>query len=437
VIVVVALALRLVDAGFRLSHDEGYSWLVATAPNAGSFLSRLAHYENTPPLFYVLLTPLPLDREVWLRLPSIIAGTASVPLLYAIVRPLLRSRTALVAALGLAVAPFAVSYSDYSRGFMVAGVGLLVALLSAVYLIKGGRRRWWWGYALGGTWALYSEYYAGIYLLAILGALLAVGRPRGRDVLLVGCVPFLALLPWLPEIIRSADELGRTKLQFSSHAPSPGLIRNALVPLFFGEHGAAHSLALRSAQAVGVIAVLGYACARLWRASRVAFWLLAGVMITAIIGHLVVTAIDTNIFEERYLTTVIPLAAAVLAGAISTIRWRLALPVTGVVLAAVGIGIVLARAGRQYEPDSPGAVALVRARGYRTILTNSAVVAFYGRTLHVVLDRPFGLGAGRERSCAPACAVVDDSRFGGVRPGPGQRIALGPIVVRFPPREGP
>ena len=65
-IVLGGLLLRLVDAGTRLSHDEGYSWLVATAPNAHVFLTRLAHYENTPPLFYLLIAPLPLDHEVWL-----------------------------------------------------------------------------------------------------------------------------------------------------------------------------------------------------------------------------------------------------------------------------------------------------------------------------------------------------------------------------------
>ena len=91
-IIVIGLGLRFVDAGTRLSHDEGYSWLVASAGSAHSFLARLARYENTPPLFYLLLSPLPLDSEVWLRLPSIIAGVAMIPVLYAIVRPLLWHR---------------------------------------------------------------------------------------------------------------------------------------------------------------------------------------------------------------------------------------------------------------------------------------------------------------------------------------------------------
>lgn len=69
-IALVGLVLRLVDAGARINDDEGYSWLVASAPSAGAFLSRLARFENTPPLFYLLLTPLPLSSEVWLRLLS-------------------------------------------------------------------------------------------------------------------------------------------------------------------------------------------------------------------------------------------------------------------------------------------------------------------------------------------------------------------------------
>ena len=150
---------------------------MATAPNAHVFLTRLAHYENTPPLFYLLIAPLPLDHEVWLRLPSIIAGTALGALPD---RPeAARHPVALLAALGAAVATFAVSYSDYSRGFMLASLGILLALYAATRLATGSSRRWWWMYFLGGTLALYSEYYTGLYLIAILGGLLALGKPRG------------------------------------------------------------------------------------------------------------------------------------------------------------------------------------------------------------------------------------------------------------------
>ena len=105
VVVALALAVRLAGAGDRLTADEGYSWLVGSAPDVGSFLARLAAFENTPPLFYALLTPLPLDDEVWIRLPSIAAGVASVAALYYAVRALAGSRVGLVAALVLAIAP--------------------------------------------------------------------------------------------------------------------------------------------------------------------------------------------------------------------------------------------------------------------------------------------------------------------------------------------
>ncbi|HEY2161366.1 MAG TPA: glycosyltransferase family 39 protein [Solirubrobacteraceae bacterium] len=428
-VVLVGVVLRLIDAGARINEDEGYTWLVATAPSAGAFLTRLAHLENTPPLFYLLLSVLPLSGEVWLRLPSIIAGALSIPVLYAVVRPLLGVRAALLAALGLAVAPFAVSYSDYSRGFMVAGLGVLVALLGAQRVAAGADRRWWWAYALGGAWALYSEYYAGIYLAAIVGALLVLGAPRRRDVLLFGAIPFLAFLPWVPELIRSVNDLGRTKLELAASTPSFPLVRDAIVPLFFGEHGAAASATLRSLQALLVAGVLAFACVRVWRfSSRAAFWLLCGVMSGAVLMYLLATALDTNIFRERYMTTVIPFAAASLAGGVTTLPWRFAVPAVATVLAVLGIAIVVARSGREYEPDVPAAIALVREHGAATILTNSSEVVFYGRRLHVVLDRPFGVGTG-ERTCRPRCVVIDDARFGGVRPGLGFSVRLGQLVI--------
>jgi uncharacterized membrane protein len=434
-VVLVGLGLRLVDAGTRLSHDEGYSWLVASAGNPSAFLTRLAHYENTPPLFYLLLAPLPLGSEVWLRIPSIIAGVAMIPVLYAIVRPLLGTSAALLAALGLAVAPFAVSYSDYSRGFMVAGLGLLVALLAAQRLAAGARRRWWVIYAVAAIWAIYSEYYAVLYVLAIAAALIIIKPPRPREALVLGLAPLAALLPWIPELIRSQNDLGKTKLPFLATTPTPGLVRSAIVPLVFGEHGVANSTTLRDVQALLVVLVLAVAGVILRRrASRHAFWLLAGVLIIAALLQLVVTGIDTDIFRQRYMTALIPLGSAVIAGAVVNVRWRYASAAVAAVLLVLGVAIAVRRAGHEYEPDSPGAVVVAQAHGFNTVLTNSAVVAFYGRRIHVILDRPFGLGRGIEQSCAPRCAVIDDARFGGVRPGPGPRVVLGPIVVRFPPR---
>ncbi len=174
----VAVIVRLVGLDDRLSDAEGYSWLVASAPDAAAFFDRLADYENTPPLFYALLAPLPLDSEAWLRLPALVPSVACVPVLYALVRPLLGTPAALLAAAGLAVAPFHVSYANYSRGFMLAALGVLLAAWAIARLAQGGRARWWWLYLAGATVALHSEYDS-VLALAPLLALPALWRGQG------------------------------------------------------------------------------------------------------------------------------------------------------------------------------------------------------------------------------------------------------------------
>ena len=192
-IVLLAVVCRVVGLGDRLTADEGYSWLVASAPDPGAFFDRLAMYENTPPLFYALLAPLPLDDEVWIRLPAVMAGIAAVPVLYAIVRPLMGTRAALLAALGLAVAPLHVAFSNYARGFTLAGLGSLLALWAVARLAQGASRRWWWLYALGAALAVYSEYYAPLFLLPLLGALLALRVRPWREVVALGLAPMLLI----------------------------------------------------------------------------------------------------------------------------------------------------------------------------------------------------------------------------------------------------
>src|SRR4051812_34839214 len=136
-LLVAALVVRLAGAGDRLSADEGYTWLVTSAHGFGTFLDRIAAFENTPPLYYLLTWPLPDGDEVWLRVVAILAGVGCVAALWWAVRALADERAALLAAAALAVAPYAVSFSNYGRGFVLADLGLVIALGAAI------RRSWW------------------------------------------------------------------------------------------------------------------------------------------------------------------------------------------------------------------------------------------------------------------------------------------------------
>jgi hypothetical protein len=255
--------------------------------------------------------------------------------------------------------------------------------------------------------ALWSEYYALAFLVAFVVA------QRDRRWLLVGAAPLALFAPWAGQFARAQDNLGVTKLPSVTHVPTPGSVRDAFVPLVFGEHGAAGSAALRTLQGLAVIAAVAWA---LWRVRSV---LLTAVLVLVPVLYGIASAVSNDVFRQRYLTALIPVAALAVAGAAP----RRLLPWLAVVCVVVGAAVAVQRAGREYEPDYARAVALA---GDREIHTNSAVIAFYGRTGDVVLDRPFGMGAGRP--CA-GCALIDDERNGGVRPGLTPIGRVGPLAV--------
>ena len=437
-IVLVAIAVRLAGIGDGLSEDEGFSWLVGAAPDADTFLDRLAVYENTPPLFYLLLAPLPLDDEQWLRLPSLVAGVACVPVLYLAVRPLLGARAALLAALGLAVAPYAVNWSNFSRGFMLANLGLLIALWGVVQLHRTETRRWWWVYAAGAVIAIYSEYDAGLFLAALIGTFAWMAPGRRVEILALGALPALSLLPWLGEFLRSLDALDETKAAPIYPAPSPGSLRDSVVPLFAGEHGASDSTGARTVQFALIVAALAAAFALLRaRGRRDALYLLGLTALGTLALHALATLVGPDIFAQRYLTSLVPLAVALLAGAVAEIRWRWAAPVATAVLLVLGVAVFAQRYDRELEPSMDPVAAFIDQSGERAVLTNSARVAYYLRDLRPRLDRPLGFGADAEDACEPGCpplVIVDDARApAGVRTGPGRTYVFGPLHVRLRP----
>src|SRR5579875_2303479 len=81
-VILLAAGIRLAAFGSRLHVDDAYTWFVASAPSPSAFLRRLAATENTPPLNYLLLVPLPIDHPFWLRLPSLLCGCLMVPATY-------------------------------------------------------------------------------------------------------------------------------------------------------------------------------------------------------------------------------------------------------------------------------------------------------------------------------------------------------------------
>jgi hypothetical protein len=202
-----ALILRAYRVDFQpLWWDEGWTVYFATA-DVPSMIARTA-IDIHPPFYYLVLhfwTLICGPSAVSVRLFSVGVGTLSIPLMFLLARRLLGRRTALIAALILAVAPFHVYYSQEAR--MYALVTLLLLASHYLFLLlleepesRTKRRVYWILYVFITTMAMYTQYYAA-FLPAAQTLFLFLRFRRHKDVLprwiVAQAALLLAYLPWL------------------------------------------------------------------------------------------------------------------------------------------------------------------------------------------------------------------------------------------------
>src|SRR3990172_4596184 len=121
--VLLAFLLRAVNLGAQsIWYDEAFSLLLARY-GYGEIVARTAR-DTMPPLYYWLLhlwgAGPPVD--FYPRFLSVMGGTCSVALVYAVGKLLVDARTGAVAALFAAVAPFQVFYSQEERMYALLGL---------------------------------------------------------------------------------------------------------------------------------------------------------------------------------------------------------------------------------------------------------------------------------------------------------------------------
>jgi hypothetical protein len=433
-----AVAVRLVGIGSRLTVDEAYTWLVASSSNAHVFLHRLAASENTPPLFYLLVTLMPGSAPAWLRLPAVIPGIVMCAVLFLALRPRLGDRASLLAALAVGVSPYLITYSDLARGFMLADLALLVCGWALLSLGEEESRAKWALFWLAAVVAVYTEYSSAICLVALVLASVWIGRPRRRATLFAGALALAAITAWIPQIVRGQDQVGVTKFEPMNALTSLTGVREIVLSLTFGESGGVRAPAGRWLEfaallAAGVAAALVLRRGWTGRAApeRRTLRLLAAGGVLTLAGYAVAGALGLNVFTPRYLTILVPLAAGPLAAAVAQIERRALLAVAGVLLVGLGVVEVARRYRGEWQPDlTPVRVAATQMRP-RTVLTNTPLVLYYLRPLRPVMDRPYNLGPGRAAACTRPCLIVDDSRVPGgtPRPASGTRSAIGPFVL--------
>jgi mannosyltransferase len=161
VLTAVGVGIRVAVASESMLADElSTYWIISTNGFGGVVSTVHSDAEITPPLFFVaawLATQIDLTPEL-ARLPSLIAGAASIPIVYLLGLRTVGRPAALVAAAITALSPFLTYYSAEARGYALMMVLVALSTLAMLVAVDSSRTRWWVVYAACSCAAVYSHY---------------------------------------------------------------------------------------------------------------------------------------------------------------------------------------------------------------------------------------------------------------------------------------
>ncbi len=212
-LILIAFALRVYELDAQsFWYDEGVTAQVAQL-GVGE-LARWTAGDIQPPLYYLFasgwlkITPF---GELILRFPSALFGTLLIPILWALGRRLWNERAGLLAALVATTSPLLVYYSQEARMYTLLVLLVSLAALLVIRLLERGKERQWRllaGYVFVALTAMYTHYFAGFALLALVlywgHVWWRAGRSRHQllEFLAANVIIFVGYLPWLPAMLK-------------------------------------------------------------------------------------------------------------------------------------------------------------------------------------------------------------------------------------------
>ena len=223
-------AITLLGLGVRLWgltdygvwFDEAYHVQLVRLPTVGDMLGAVLSNPPSDPLYVLLLRPwvaLFGSGDGVIRLLSVIFSTATIPATYWLGRTLSDSRAGLLAALFLALSPYAVELGQEAALYALASLATTLALAAGWRWRASGTRRDAVLYVLFGIVAIYSHYVFAVILglFAVLSLMGWVGprKVSARGWLLAHAAIVAAWLPWLIALLASwlGAELPRATLR--------------------------------------------------------------------------------------------------------------------------------------------------------------------------------------------------------------------------------
>jgi hypothetical protein len=180
--VAIGVVVRVI-ADRSLWLDEATTWYQSQLPFT-VMLDDLRSTDVHPPGHHALVWLSARafgDSEFALRLPSLIAGAALIPMMFVAGRALFDRRTGIVAAALATVAPICVWYSEEARMYaqlMLLGVIAVWALYRAV---ESDRYRYWFVYGFAAAAMVWTHYFAALLLAVLQVAMVVMVWSGGRE----------------------------------------------------------------------------------------------------------------------------------------------------------------------------------------------------------------------------------------------------------------
>jgi hypothetical protein len=349
---VIGAVLRVIVAHQSVFADELSTYWISATHGLGGVLSLLYstgpihHAEITPPLSFLaswLTTRAGTSSEL-LRLPALIAGTATIPLVYILGLRTVGRRAALLASALTALSPFMIYYSAEARAYGLMMLLVVGSTLSMLVALDTGRRRYWVLYAVCSAAAFYTHYTSlfvmAVQLLWLLWAEPGVRRPA----LVANAAAGLLAIPWIPGLIEDLRS-PTVKILSALSAFTPNAIRLDIQHWALGypytvagglrDLPGTTALVLLGAAAVAVIAGLVVRARRgQWRAPplRSRVLLVLALVLATPVCEIIGSALGNHIIGVRDLAASWPFLA-LLAAAVAFAAGRRA----GVIAAALAV----------------------------------------------------------------------------------------------------
>jgi hypothetical protein len=372
---IIALALRLPSFGNSLWGDELSTNFVVNGFGGGSVLHIvLGEQEGTPPLFFMLtwLTK-GFDGVEGLRVVSLLAGLASIPLTYLLGLRTVGRGPAIVAAALLTLSPFQIFYATEARAYALMMFFCLVAALTLLIAIETGRARWWVAYGLSIAAAAYTHYTSGFVLIGLF-AWAFFARPEARRPLLLATLgAALLFIPWIPEFLDDRHEPAASAIQLlhplTLHNVEDDLVHWSIGHPFLRIQALPGPVAVWLIAAAGICGAVGLALRLRDRRDR-SWWPMSGglslILILAVaapVGAALEHILGPTIFSTRNIISSTP-GLALLAGVLVSegIRpWRYVASL--LLLGGFAIGAVMMLNSDNQRPDYADAVDYIKASG--------------------------------------------------------------------------